>query len=120
MGQHSEIIGAVLADTKWRRGRFEEVYNVPGNIADNFPLAQTMPSTILIGATAARDVLMPAAAASMHGMILTITSKSSVTTGVLTLKTSTDAALSPAVSMVQFASVEMQYFHGIGWRKKGG
>lgn len=120
MGTRSEVINAPLADTRHRRGRFEEVYVAPGNLADNFALAATMPPTIVLGATAARDVLMPAGSADIHGLCFTIINKSAVTTGVFTLKTATDAALSPAVTLTQVVSVEMMYLHGIGWRKRGG
>ena len=91
---------------------------IVGNIADNFPLNADMPPVIMLGASAVRDVLMPANDASIHGLCLTIMSNSTTTTGVLTLKTSADAALSPAVTIPQNASVEMIYVHGVGWRKK--
>lgn len=107
-----------------RGGRREGVFVVPyaanASIADNYPLTATMPPNIVLGASAARDVLMPAGSVDIDGLILCLISRSSTTTGVLTLKTSADAALSPAVTIAQNGSVEMIYSHDLtAWRKKG-
>lgn len=121
MGSRSEVGGAALWDTKQRRGMKLDYFVAPfaanSSIADNYPLAMTMPPLIVLGASAARDVLMPANDAAYDGLLLTIMSNSINTTGVLTLKTSADAALSPAVTLVQFAAKTMVYLHGIGWRQ---
>lgn len=120
----SEVIEAgALVNTPIRRGRREEIMEIIGNIADNFALSADMPPTIVIGASAVRDVLMPPDATTPKGTILTIISNSITTTGVLTLKTSADAALTPAVTIAQFATVEMIHLGGTGgrgWRRHGG
>ena len=119
MGTRSEHISGAVADATIRRGRKEAVLYLAGNVADNFALSADMPPVIVLGASAARDILMPANAAANDGLCMTIISNSSTTTGVLTLKTSADAALSPAVTIAQNLSVEMIYIAGIpGWRKK--
>lgn len=118
MGARTELLDTAMRNVSIRSGRKEETLNVPGNLADNYALSATMPPVIIIGATAARDVLMPPDDAANDGLCLTIISKSSVTTGVFTLKTSADVALSPAVTIAQNLSVEMIYLNGLGWRKK--
>lgn len=118
MASRTEVEGTSIANTAIRRRRIEEVMIITGNIADNFQISDNMPPVIVLGASAARDVLMPAATSKNHGLCFTLISNSTTTTGVLTLKTSADAALSPAVTIAQNLSVEMIYLHGIGWRKK--
>lgn len=118
MGTRSEHIGSSLADVSIRRGRYENPMVITGNIADNFPITKDFPPVIVLGASAARDILMPAPTSSINGLCFTILSNSSTTTGVLTLKTSSDSALSPAVTIAQNGSVEMIYIHGTGWRRK--
>lgn len=118
MGTRSELIDAATERVKIRTGRYESVMIITGNVADNFPLNKDMPPVIVLGASAARDILMPAATSAIDGLVLTLISNSTTTTGVLTLKTSADVALSPAVTITQNLSVEMIYIHGIGWRKK--
>lgn len=118
MATHSEISHTSFRETRHRSGRYEEIMVITGNIADNFPLPRTAPPTIVLGASAVRDILLPAAAADMDGLIFTLISNSTATTGVLTLKTSADAALVPAVTIAQGASVQVQYVHGIGWKRR--
>jgi len=118
MAQRTETADAALINCKIRRKRFEQVMRLVGNIADNFVLTADMPPVIVLGASAARDVLMPANDAANDGLCFTLLSNSTTTTGVLTLKTSADAALAPAVTIAQNLSVEMIYIDGIGWRKK--
>lgn len=118
MGTHTEHIDSAQSNVRIRRRRVEEILYIPGNTADNFPLSADMPPVIVLGAATAIDVLMPAATVANQGLCFTILSNSSTTTGVITLKTSADAALTPAVTIAQNASVEMIYVHQIGWRKK--
>jgi hypothetical protein len=118
MGTRSELIDGVIANSPIRRGRKEEILVIAGNVTDNFPITKDMPPVIVLGASAVRDILMPAATSSIHGLCFTLISNSSTTTGVLTVKTSADAALSPAVTITQNLSVELIYIHGTGWRKK--
>ena len=118
MSQHSEITNAPLSNCPIRTGRKEEIMFIPGNVADNFQVAAGMPPVIVLGASAARDILMPAATTGNHGLCFTFISSSTTTTGVLTFKDSADQALSPAVSIAQNLSVELIYIHGVGWRKK--
>lgn len=118
MGARTELLDTAIANCPIRRGRKEQVLEIFGNVTDNFPLTADMPPVILVGSSAARDILMPANAAANQGLCFTIISKSSTTTGVLTLKDSGDSALSPAVTIAQNLSVEMIYLHGTGWRKK--
>jgi hypothetical protein len=119
MSQHSEIDGAALMDSKWRRGRKDDLLVVSSAIADNFPLAVTMPPTIALFAAAARDVLMPADADS-KGLRLTIINLSVTAAAVITLKTSADAALTPAVTVPINGAVTMIHLGGTGttgWRR---
>lgn len=118
MASRTPQADADLYNCKIIAKRKEGVLRVVGNIADNFPITADMPPVLAIGASAVRDVLMPANDVENDGLTFTIISTSSTTTGVLTLKTSADAALSPVVSIAQNLSVEMIYLHGIGWRKK--
>lgn len=118
MPSRTEVADTAIYNTPIRRRRIEEVMRITGNIADNFAINADMPPVIMLGASAARDILMPAATSKNHGLCFTIMSNSTTTTGVLTLKTATDAALSPAVTIAQNLSVEMIYIHGVGWRKK--
>jgi len=118
MGQRTEHVGAAIMDAPIRYRRIEEILYLAGNVADNFPIVKDMPPVIVLGASAVRDILMPAATSANQGLCFTIISNSSTTTGVLTLKTSADAALTPAVTITQNSSVEMIYIHQIGWRKK--
>lgn len=118
MASRTEVADTALSNTRIRRRRVEEILLITGNVADNFPIVDTMPPVIVLGASAVRDILMPAATARNHGLVFTILSNSSTTTGVLTLKDSADQALSPAVTIAQALSVEMIYIHSIGWRRK--
>lgn len=118
MGTRSELIDGVIANSPIRRMRKEQMLVISGNVSDNFAMDADMPPVLVCGASAARDILMPANSADINGLCFTIISTSSTTTGVLTLKTSADAALSPAVTIAQNLSVEMIYIHGVGWRKK--
>lgn len=114
----SELIDTALANCAIRRRRVEQTMKIVGNVTDNFPVTADMPPVIVCGASAARDILMPAATSRNDGLCFTFISNSSTTTGVLTFKDSADQALSPAVSIAQSLSVELIYIHGIGWRKK--
>lgn len=118
MASRSNIVQADLYDVTIRAKRKEAVMRIVGNVADNFAVSAEMPPVIVLGASAARDILMPAAAAANDGLTMTFLSNSSTTTGVLTFKDSADSALSPAVTVAQNLSVELIYIHGIGWRKK--
>lgn len=118
MGTRSEHISGNMAEVSIRRGRYENPMIITGNIADNFPITKDFPPVIVLGASAARDILMPAPTASINGLCFTLISNSTTTTGVLTIKTSGDQALSPAVTIAQNLSAELIYLHGIGWRKK--
>ena len=118
MGSRSDVIDATLAGTRIRRKRIEETLVIPGNIAANFQLSAEMPPVIMLGASAARTIRMPTGSEAINGLCLTLMSNSTTTTGVLTLNTSTGAALSPAVTITQALSAELIYIHGVGWRKK--
>jgi len=120
MGTHDEVLDSTFRNCRWRARRYEEIMRVPGNVADNYALSADMPPTIVFAATAARDILMPANSADIDGLVMELINASAVTTGVLTLKTSADAALTPAVSLTQLQAVTMQYIHGTGWRKRTG
>lgn len=89
-------------------------------IADNFPLDAEMPPTIALFASAARDVLMPADSVDIKGLKMTIINLSVTAAAVLTLKTSVDAALTPAVTVGINAAVQMEHLGGTGttgWRQ---
>jgi hypothetical protein len=119
MASRTEVGDTRLWNNVYARKKREAVTIFIGNIADNFPITADMTPIIVLGASAARDILMPANSIDIDGLCITIQSNSTTTTGVLTLKTSADAALSPAVTIAQSAGVSMIYLHGIGWRKKG-
>ena len=118
MGARTELLDTGIANCTIRRQRKEGIMRIVGNVADNFPVPANAPPVIVLGASAARDILMPAATSANDGLTFTFISNSSTTTGVLTLKDSADSALSPAVTIGQNLSVEMIYIHGVGWRKK--
>lgn len=100
------------------RKRREAVTVLTGNIADNFPVPADATPVLVLGASAARDILLPANAEENDGLIFTFISNSSTTTGVLTFKTSADAALSPAVTLVQNAMKSFIYIHAVpGWKQ---
>jgi hypothetical protein len=118
----SELRGTALMDSAWRRGKKHEVMVVSSAIADNFALSADMPPTVALFASAARDVLMPADSADIKGLRMTIHNLSVTAAAVLTLKTSADAALTPAVTVAINASVTMEHLGGTGttgWRKVG-
>src|SRR5262245_1238527 len=117
MPSRTEIEGAHIMNSPIRRQKRDVTLTLVGNIADNFPITTQFPPVIVLGASAARDILMPANDIANDGLRFLFISNSSTTTGVLTLKTSADQALSPAVTIVQSASQEMVYVHGVGWKK---
>ena len=118
MGSRSEVIGTALADTRQRRGLTWEVM-VQTGVADNFALDEDMPPVLaLSGPTGGGDVLMPADSAALKGRMLTIINIATV--GTLTLKTSADAALTPAVAVTVNNSATMIHLGGTGlqgWRR---
>jgi hypothetical protein len=79
-------------------------------IVDNFPVPSAGPSTLFLRATTARDVLLPFVNSDMDGRVLTIYNEG---TGVITLKTSSDAALSPARTISGNASMVVQAVNGL-------
>lgn len=70
-------------------------------IADNFAIGAMFPSVLYLKATTARDVLLPSVDATVDGLILYLYNEG---TGTITLKTSSDAALSPAVTLAGLGS----------------
>lgn len=122
MPSRTEVEGTRISNTVQGKKDLQEVTLITGPIADNFALSLEMGPVIAIGATAARDVLMPADADSAKAR-LTIINISAVTTGVLTLKTSADAALVPAVALTQGVGVTLVHLGGTsrkGWRRAEG
>lgn len=109
-----------LLDSKKRTGiQIAGKYlRVTTGIADNYALNAEMPSWLYLLATTARDVLMPAATAAIDGLIMVIYNQG---TGTITLKTSSDAALSPAVTVTTSTPATMQCIFGLAaasaWKK---
>lgn len=120
MGARTELLDTHMANCVWRRGKRDEVLKVVSAIADNYALSADMPPTIALLAGAARDVLMPADATTPIGTRLTIINLGVTTGAVITLKTSADAALTPAVTIPINAAVTMIHLGGTGttgWRR---
>lgn len=69
-------------------------------IIDNYPVTSAFPSFLYLKATTARDLLLPFVDATVDGMLLFIYNEG---TGTITLKTSSDAALTLAQTMVGVA-----------------
>lgn len=121
MGARTELLDTAIANCQFRRRKRDGVLRVTSAIADNFPLSADMPPTIALLAGAARDVLMPADATTPEGLTLTIINLGVTTGAVITLKTSADAALTPAVTIPINAAVTMIFLGGTGttgWRRK--
>lgn len=98
---------------------FGKYLRISAPIADNFSLLADMPSWIYLRATAARDVLMPAVTSAIDGKIMFLYNEG---TGTITLKTSSDAALSPAVTLAGAGTTAvMQALFGLAvataWKK---
>ena len=120
MGARTELLDTALANCRWRRRKMDEILVVGTAIADNYALSADMPPTIALLAGAARDVLMPADATTPRGLRLTIVNLGVTTGAVITLKTSADAALAPAVTIPINAAVTMIFLGGTGtqgWRR---
>lgn len=121
---YAELVDAKKHIGQELQGRY---LRVTTGIADNFPLAADMPSWIFLKATTVRDVLMPAVTADIDGKLMWIYNEG---TGTITLKTSSDAALAPAVTLTGVAGgggnpAIMQALFGIGaagvlWKKWSG
>lgn len=101
-----------FVDADQLRGRRLEVdyFRQVTGIIDNFPLNGGMPSVIYLRATAARDVLLPFVNADLDGRVLTIYNEG---TGVITLKTSSDAALVPARTIAGNAALVAHAINGL-------
>lgn len=120
MGARTELLDTALANCTWRRGKRDGVMVVSSAIADNYALSADMPPCIALFAGAARDVLMPADATTPRGTKLTIINLGVTTGATITLKTSADAALTPAVTIGINAAVTMIFLGGTGttgWRR---
>ena len=83
-------------------------------IPDNFQIGADFPSFIYLRASAARDILMPPEE-DCDGKIYWIHNLSTATARILTVKTSSDAALSPAVTIGMGAAVALQSVMGV-WK----
>lgn len=94
----SGLFNVELVDASKFSGRYMRVMT---GIADNFVLTEDMPSFLYLKATTARDVLLPAVTQTCDGRLLFIYNEGS---GTITLKTSSDAALLPAVAMTGVAA----------------
>ena len=79
-------------------------------IVDNFPITKDMPTVLYLKATTARDVLLPAVDAEVDGRVLFLYNEG---TGVITLKTSSDAALSPARTVAGNAAIVVHAINGL-------
>lgn len=115
----SEVIDTNFANCRNRRKKCDEVLVVGSAIADNYALSADMPPVVALLAGAARDVLMPSDATTPRGMRMTIINLGVTTGATITLKTSADAALTPAVTIGINASQEMVHLGGTGtqgWR----
>lgn len=116
----SELRDTALMGCRWRRKKFDECLVVTSAIADNFALDAEMPPVIALFAGAARDVLMPADSSDIKGLRMTIINLGVTAGATITLKTSADAALTPAVTVGINASVNMVHLGGTGttgWRR---
>ena len=89
-----------------------EYFRSTTGIADNFPVSKDMPSWIFIKATTARDILMPAEE-DVDGKLYFIHNEGA---GVITVKTSSDGALSPAVTIGSGAAAVLFAVSGV-WKK---
>jgi hypothetical protein len=120
MGSRSEVGDTTLWNVKIRRGWRPESLYVATNLASGggtaFTVDEDMPPVIVIGASAARNVRLPAVSAANANLTYTIISRSTTTTGVLTLLSATGAALSPAVTIAQNAQKTVTLIAGLGWR----
>ena len=119
MGTRSELIGTFLADSAWRRGKKDETLVITAAIADNFVVSADMPPCIALFAAAARDILLPPDSPTIRGLKLTIVNLSVTAAAVLTLKTSADAALTPAQTVAINSAVTIIHLGGTGttgWR----
>ena len=117
MASRSNIADCDLENTVTRKGLRAASMVITGNVSANYQITTDHPPTIALGASAARTIRLPAAAANIDGLTYTLMSNSSTTTGVLTLNTATGGALSPAVTIAQNLAVTVRYVHGLGWRK---
>ncbi len=120
MGARTEVLDTNLANCSFKRGFKTDVLVVASAIADNYALSAEMPPTVALMLGAARDVLMPADSASIKGLTMTIINLGVTTGAVATLKTSADAALTPAVTIPINGAVTMRHLGGTGtqgWRR---
>lgn len=120
MGARTEVLDTFIADTIWRRGKRDAVMVVASAIADNYVIPAASPPTIALLAAAARDVLLPADATTPRGTRLTIINLGVTTGATITLKTSADAALTPAITIGINAAVTIIHLGGTGtqgWRR---
>lgn len=84
-----------------------------GTVADNFVISADFPPILRLNAAGAIDVLMPAVTADMKDMVFFLWNASGFT---ITLKTSADAAFSPAISIAT-VSGRMVVCDGTTWRQ---
>ena len=100
------INGDILNVRRITAGYFRQ--NV--GIIDNFPIPATGPSAMYLKATAARDILLPIVTADIDGKLLFIYNEG---TGVITVKTNSDAALVPARTIAGNAAMILQAVQGL-------
>lgn len=81
-------------------------------IVDNFVVDKDFPSWLFLKATGARDILLPAEE-DVDGKMYFIHNEG---TGTITLKTSSDGALSPAVTIASGAAACVMAIAGV-WKK---
>lgn len=94
-----------------RRVKMEVLETVP---TDNFALQADFPPCLIFTPAAAVDVLMPAASADIRGLMFFISNVGAG--GIITLKTSADAAFSPAITIAANASA-IVICTGTTWRE---
>ena len=94
-----------------RRMKMQVLETVP---ADNFAIQADFPPCLIFTPAGAIDVLMPAVTADLRGMMFFISNVGAG--GVITLKTSADAAFSPAITISAGASA-IVICTGTTWRE---
>lgn len=95
---YAELVDAKKHISQEISGRY---LRITTGIADNFPLTADMPSWIYLKATTTRDVLLPTVTVDIDGKLLFIYNEGS---GTITLKSASDAALTPALVMTGAAA----------------
>lgn len=112
MGTRSEVIDTSLANTLQRRRMKSAMLDVVP--ADNFAIQADFPTFIRMTPAGAIDVLMPAVTADIAGLIFFLSNVGAG--GIITLKTSADAAFSPAITIAVNASA-IVICDGVTWRE---